>query len=134
MEAAEAILAENLLGTLATVNEDGAPWATPLHVFHDGSDVYWFSHEDVQHSKNIDRDGRVSVCVFRPNTSGGLKGVYISGRAVKLDASATQEAKKIVVKRLGTLPPVFETATAYRLSMGQLDATRSKNGCWYFYS
>ena len=131
---AAAILAENLLGTLATVNEDGSPWATPLHIFHDGDDVYWFSHEDVQHSHNIERDARVSICVFTPSTTGGLKGVYISGSAVKLDASATAEAKNIVVKRLGVLPPVFETATGYRLPLGQLDATRSKNGCWYFYS
>lgn len=47
---------ENILGTLATVNDDGSPWSTPLHIVTDGEAVYWFSKETAVHSQNITRD------------------------------------------------------------------------------
>jgi hypothetical protein len=73
------IRAKELLSTvrhaaLATVNEDGSPHNTPYRFLIDESleNVYWSSHPDSQHSKNIDRTGQVFIVLFETNKSGGL--------------------------------------------------------------
>jgi len=131
---ARTILSENLLGTVATTNQDGSPWATPVHVFSDDEAVYWFSFEDKQHSLNIERDPRVSLALFSPDLSQGPKGVYFNGPATKLDAELTTVAKQLMVARIGKVPAHFEAATAYRLEIGQLNSSKSAGNCWYFYS
>lgn len=133
---ARVILNNNVLGTIATLNEDGSPWATPLHVFYDEatSAVYWFSHETTQHSLNVARDSRVSLTLFSPDESHGPKGVYISGIAVQLDEESTTKAKDVVRVRLTTLPPIFDTASAYMLQIGNFNSSKSTRNCWYFYT
>ncbi len=130
----QTVLAENLVGSIATVNEDGSPWVSPVHIFSDHEAVYWFSTEDKQHSLNLDRDSRVSLTLFSPDASKGPKGIYINGSVEKLDADKTAEAKQLMVTRIGKILPVFETATAYRLPFGVLNSSKSTGNCWYFYS
>jgi general stress protein 26 len=134
LENAQKILAENILGTLATVNEDGSPWATPVHIFSDSKAVYWFSYEDKIHSHNIQRDPRVSVALFSPDESRGPKGIYINGNASKLDATSSTEAKQLMVPKIGKIPAYFEHATGYRLEIGVLNSSKTTGNCWYFYS
>lgn len=131
---AREILNSNLFGTVATVNEDGSPWNSPIHVFSDEQAVYWFSSEERQHSLNVARDPRVSLTLFSTDLSQGPKGVYINGPATKLDVDATTEAKKLIEAKIGKVPPVFETAAAYRLPIGQINSGKSVGNCWYFYS
>ncbi len=133
-EAARAILNENILGTIATLNEDGSPWSTPVHVFSDDEAVYWFSYEDKQHSINVEKDPRVSLTLFSPDESRGPKGVYINGSVTKLDDEATTVAKQLMVKKIGKIPPYFEQATGYRLPIGQFNSSKSTGNCWYFYT
>src|SRR5690606_11813522 len=131
---ARAILGENILGVLATVNEDGSPWATPLHFVADERALYWFSAADRVHSANITRDERVSVAVFSPETSQGLKGVYVSGRAEVLDDADRGGVRTLFEKRLGMVPPTFDTWNAYVLPIGTPNEQKSTGNCWYFYS
>ncbi len=131
---ARQILAENILGSVSTVNEDGSPWATPVHIFYDDEALYWFSHDTARHSQNISRDARVSVNVWSPDESKGPKGVYFNGQAEVLGAAETAEKKQLVVDRIGVVPKVFEGATAYRLAFGRLDQEKSRGNCWYFYT
>lgn len=133
-EEAQAVFDENILGVLATTNEDGTPWASALHVLTDGRAVYWFSKETTEHSQNIARDGRVSLSLFSPDESRGPKGVYVNGRAEKLSGDDDQQARDVFVKRLGSLPAAFETATVYRLPIGTYSEQKSTGKCWYFYS
>ncbi len=130
------ILQNNVLGSVATINEDGSPWSTPVHVFYDEATqaVYWFSHETTQHSQNVARDARVSLTLFSPDESKGPKGVYINGQVEKLDVDNTTVAKDVVRARLTTVPPVFETATAYKLKIGEFNSSKSTRNCWYFYT
>lgn len=128
------IFDEAVLGALATRNEDGSPWVSPLHVVTDGDYVYWFSKSLTQHSQNIDRDPRVSLTLFSPDESGGPKGVYVNGSAEKLVGDEDVVARQVATERLGTLPPVFDVAAAYRLPLGQFDGQKSTGNCWYFYS
>lgn len=131
---AKAILNENIFGTVATVNKDGSPWVTPVHIFSDDEAVYWFSYEDKEHSLNVERDPRVSVTLFSPDMSKGPKGLYFNGVVSKLDDKATTAAKQIVEAKIGTIPAYFEAATGYRLPIGQLNSSKSTGNCWYFYT
>lgn len=133
-ETVQSILNDNLVGAVATVNEDGSPWVTPVHIFSDDEAVYWFSDEDRQHSINVARDPRVSLTLFSPDASRGPKGVYINGTVSKLDVDSTTESKKLIEAKIGKMIPVFEKATAYRLPIGQFNSSKSTGNCWYFYS
>src|SRR5690606_28915930 len=114
-----------LIGAVATTNEDGSPWVSPIHIFSDDEAVYWFSDEDKQHSQNIDRDPRASLTLFSPDASKGTKGIYINGKVDKLDVDATTAARQLMVKKIGKILPVFEKATAYRLKIGELNRGKS---------
>ena len=131
---ARTLLSENIIGTLATVNADGSPWASPVHTFFDNEAMYWFSYTEKQHSQNIERDPRVSLVIFSPDLMKGPKGVYINGTAEKLDELKTVEAKQLMVDRIGKIVPAFEKATAYRLPFGKFNSGRSTGNCWYFYT
>lgn len=131
---ARTILNENLIGAVATINEDGSPWISPLHIFSDEDAVYWFSMEDKQHSLNIERDPRVSLSLASSDLRFGPRGVYINGPVSKLDVEETTEAKKLIEAKIGKMLPVFEKATAYRLPIGQFNSSKSTGNCWYFYS
>lgn len=131
---ARAILNDNLVGAVATINEDGTPWISPVHIFSDDKAVYWFSDESRQHSENVERDARVSLTLFSPDASRGPKGIYINGSVAKLDVDATTEAKKLIEAKIGKMIPVFENATAYRLPIGQFNRGKSTGNCWYFYT
>ena len=132
MEEIKQILAVNLIGTLATLNEDGSPWATPLHIFADDEALYWFSQPDHQHSVNVERDGRVSVALW--SKQDGMAGAYISGIATKLSAAETEKALEIVVATIGAVPPVFAGTSAFRLPVGSLNPSKSGDKRWYFYT
>lgn len=129
-----AILDTNIIGALATTNDDASPWVTPVHVFSDENAVYWFSKETTQHSLNIDRDGRVSLTLFSSDLSKGPKGVYINGIATRLDVEDTTQAKKLIEAKLGVIPVNFVEATGYRLEIGALNRGKSTGNCWYFYT
>ena len=131
---ARSILKENILGTIATLNEDGSPWSSPVHVFSDDEAVYWFSHDTAQHSKNVAKDPRVSLTLFSPDTSRGPKAVYISGKVTTLDVDQTTEAKKLMEAKIGGIPAFYEKATAYRLPIGEFNRGKSYGNCWYFYT
>jgi nitroimidazol reductase NimA-like FMN-containing flavoprotein (pyridoxamine 5'-phosphate oxidase superfamily) len=133
-DGAQEILNENILGTVATINEDGSPWSTPVHLFSDIKSVYWFSYEDKIHSLNIERDARVSVALFSPDASRGPKGVYLNGRVTKLNVDETTVAKQLMLAKIGTIPTYFELATGYRLEIGKLNSSKTSGNCWYFYS
>ena len=131
---ARAILNDNLVGAVATLNEDGSPWISPVHIFSDEEAVYWFSNDDKQHSLNIARDPRVSLTLFSPDASKGPKGVYLNGTVEVLDVEATTQAKKLIEAKIGKIIPPFEKATAYRLKIGELNRGKSVGNCWYFYT
>jgi general stress protein 26 len=126
------ILDANLVGTLATVNEDGSPWATPVHVFADDTAVYWFSQTGHQHSVNIERDPRVSLALWA-RTEGTL-GAYISGTATKLSDEDTTTQILSLASRDGTIPAHFAGTSGYCLEIGQLNRGKSTEKRWYFYS
>lgn len=124
------IFNETIVGVLATVNDDGSPRATPVHMVTDGTAVYWFSSENTVHSQNIEQEPKVSVTLFTP----AKDAVYISGTAEKAVDEERTRAAQLLVARLGTFPPHFARVSAYKLPIGQLDTEKTGGNCWYFYS
>lgn len=132
MDDVKKLLAANLVGTLATINEDGSPWATPVHIFADDVALYWFSKTTQQHSQNIVRDPRVSLALWaRVEES---VGAYISGIAETLSDEETTTQILALASQDGAIPPHFAGTTGYRLPIGTLNRGKSTEKRWYFYS
>ena len=130
------IFDKNYVGCIATVNDDGTPWATPLHmaVDDDHKYVYWFSDEKERHCKNHERDDRVSLALYTPEGGPHKEGVYLNGSVEKVDESEWKDIKELLERRLGFSLGTFDTGAAYRMPIGQYDEQKSTGNCWYFYS
>ncbi len=73
--------------TVATVDDRGQPWNTPVAGFHFDNDYtfYWASWADNQHSKNIRSNGKAFIAVYDSTpTDGPTNGVYIQAEAFEL--------------------------------------------------
>ncbi|HSX43158.1 MAG TPA: pyridoxamine 5'-phosphate oxidase family protein [Candidatus Saccharimonadales bacterium] len=71
--------AKDLLATvnhaaMATVNADGSPHNTPYFFMRDETleHLYWGSHPDSEHSKNVVRTGQIFVVLYDAVERGGL--------------------------------------------------------------
>lgn len=133
-ERVQAIFDNNILGSLATVNEDGSPWSTPLHVVTDGEAVYWFSSENAVHSRNLARDERASLTLFSTDESQGPTGVYINAAAQLVGDDERERVVRLYAERAGVFPPSFDGVAAYRVPLGVPDEAKSTGRCWYFYT
>lgn len=79
-------------GCMATTNEDGTPHATPFYLILDTDlrRVYFGSHPDSQHSKNVARTGELFVVLYDAIGKGG--GLYLrakNGQQLAGDALVT---------------------------------------------
>ena len=73
--------------TVATVDENGQPWNTPVAAFHFDGDyiLYWASWAGNQHSKNIRANGKAFIVVYDSTPPGEpTNGVYIKAQASEL--------------------------------------------------
>lgn len=80
---ARAIVTANLYLTLATADQDGRPWPTPVF-FAAASDgeLLWVSRPDARHSRNIAARPEVGVVVFDSRAPIGTgRAVYMTARA-----------------------------------------------------
>lgn len=59
---------------MATVNEDGSPHNTPYFFMCDDTleHLFWGSHPDSEHSKNVARTGQIFVVLYDAMERGGL--------------------------------------------------------------
>lgn len=133
-ENAKNLFETNILGHLATVNEDGSPWSTPLHLVTDGDAVYWFSSSSTVHSANIARSNKVMLSLFAPDTSQGPTGVYVQGEAEQVSDEDRPRIVDLFMKRTGSFPPGFDGVPAFKVEFGYLNEDKSTRRCWYFYN
>src|SRR5262249_42935045 len=68
---------------LATADETGSPWSTPVYFAHsDFTEFYWISSPDARHSRNIAGRPGVGISIFDSQAKIGTgQGVYMSGLA-----------------------------------------------------
>jgi hypothetical protein len=107
-------------GVLATLLESGAPYATPItYTFKDGR-FTWNSSPDAVHSKNIVRDGRVSLSIVEP-VENGARAVYVNTIARATDETSYNEQWN-------------QNLQVFEMNLGQLDTDHSTPGRFYFRS
>lgn len=105
----EEILKREQVGTLATINEDGTPYATPIHFVFENGRLYMHGLPAGQKIENIRRNGSVSFMIYHMNgllldeneipcdTNTAYQSVIISGNASLL---SDLTAKKSVLESI----------------------------------
>ena len=80
------VIDANLYMTIATADEVGSPWASPVYFAHAGyREFIWVSKPGARHSRNIATRPQVGIAVFdshAPIGTGG--GVYVEATAEQL--------------------------------------------------
>ena len=87
-DVAKAIIDANLYMVLATADEDGEPWASPVYFApYEYRDFFWVSRPEAKHSLNIAARARQAVAIVIFDSSvpiGTGQAVYISAVAREL--------------------------------------------------
>ena len=101
--AAKAIIDTNLYMVLATADEDGNPWASPVYYAPDEyCDFFWVSRPEARHSRNIAaRAGQaIAIVIFDSSVPAGTgQGVYMSAVARQLRDGETDEGLAVFTRR-----------------------------------
>lgn len=102
---ATAVIEANKYLTLATVDDAGHPWATPVYFTPDGHrHVYWASSPDARHSRNIAANPAVSIAIFDSTVAIGQgKAVYFTADAHVVPDAELPECARLYAARLPEL-------------------------------
>jgi hypothetical protein len=93
------IIDANRYMTLATADDDGRPWASPVFFAPGGyGELYWISSPEARHSRNIARRPEVGIVVFDSTVTPG------TGQAVYMAATAEELAGADVERGLERYP------------------------------
>jgi uncharacterized protein YhbP (UPF0306 family) len=100
-EVARSIIDSNLYMTLATVDEAGRPWASPVYYAPaEYREFHWVSAPDARHSRNLAARPEVGIVIFdsrAPINTG--QGVYLSAFAEQLTGDELDRGIKIFSRR-----------------------------------
>ena len=96
---AKDIINKILYITVATSNKKNEPWNSPVYsAFNEAYTFYWTSWIENQHSKNILENENVFVVIYDSTVAEGTGfGVYMMGKAFKLDKEHSEEIKKAAI-------------------------------------
>jgi pyridoxine/pyridoxamine 5'-phosphate oxidase len=80
------VIDSNRYMTLATADESGRPWVSPVWFAHSSyREFLWVSSPDARHSRNLEARPEVSIVIFDSQVSpGDAEAVYVSARAEEL--------------------------------------------------
>lgn len=127
------IVHDQPVGSVATINPDGSPWNTPLHMAFGDDVVVWLSDKNSQHSQNIARDGRVSITIWSGDVLENVKGVYIQSTAHLVEGIEEVAARQIYAARFGgKIPEKFVHAQTYVAPLGEINTTKTRGGRLHF--
>jgi dipeptidyl aminopeptidase/acylaminoacyl peptidase len=125
---------------MATVNEDGSPHNSPLLFLRDETleHVYWGSHPDAIHSKNIERTGRAFFVIYDLNKGGGIyiktKDAHEVPQAELLDALEIHNKFRVKEGKEPIPEEYYRTSTGQRMYSAKVvkiwvnDALRDDKG------
>jgi pyridoxine/pyridoxamine 5'-phosphate oxidase len=87
--AVKAIVDANRYMTLATADENGSPWASPVwYASADYREFLWVSSPEARHSRNLSVRPEVAIVIFDSRQAPGSgQGVYISATAAHVPES-----------------------------------------------
>lgn len=86
---------------LATADETGRPWSSPVYFAHIGfTEFFWVSSPNVTHSRNIAARSEVGIAAFDSRAKiGAGQGVYMSAVARLLEDSETASGLEVFSRR-----------------------------------
>ena len=100
-QVARAIIDASLYMVLATADETGRPWASPVYFATSAyTEFFWVSSPDAAHSRNIAVRPRVGIVVFDsrvPVNSG--QGVYMAADAEEIIGAGLERAISVFSSR-----------------------------------
>jgi nitroimidazol reductase NimA-like FMN-containing flavoprotein (pyridoxamine 5'-phosphate oxidase superfamily) len=101
---AKAIIDSNLYMTLATSDETGRPWASPVWYAAEGyTKFFWVSSPDARHSRNVATRPQVSIVIFDSRAPIGTgQAVYLCAVAEKLTGADLDQGIGIFSRRSET--------------------------------
>jgi nitroimidazol reductase NimA-like FMN-containing flavoprotein (pyridoxamine 5'-phosphate oxidase superfamily) len=92
-----AVLAANHYMTLATADEQGHPWASPVWYAREGYDeLFWVSSPQARHSRNLAARPQVSIVIFDSQVPvGSAQAVYMSAVAQELTGAERERGMEV---------------------------------------
>jgi nitroimidazol reductase NimA-like FMN-containing flavoprotein (pyridoxamine 5'-phosphate oxidase superfamily) len=79
------IVDSNRFMTLATADDRGAPWATPVwYAPEEYREFFWVSKPGARHSENVAARPEVGIVIFDPHLVGGWNALYMTAVAEEL--------------------------------------------------
>jgi pyridoxine/pyridoxamine 5'-phosphate oxidase len=99
--AAKAIVDSNRYMTLATADESGAPWASPVwFASADYRGFFWVSAPGARHSRNLAARPQVGIVIFDSQVPGGTgQAVYMSATAEEVAGAGIDEGIEVFSRR-----------------------------------
>ena len=99
--AARTIIDSNRYMTLATADESGLPWASPVWFAPAGyREFVWVSAPEARHSRNLAARPQVGIVIFDSSVPAGEgQAVYMSAVAEQLTGSEAEEGLAIFNRR-----------------------------------
>ena len=111
-ELARAIIDANSYMTLATADDAGNPWASPVWFAHEEYDTFvWMSEPTARHSRNIAVRSNLAIVIFDSTIAPSVRNaVYIAAQAelvpdADLDALVRVFATRSIARGLEALEP-----------------------------
>ncbi len=136
LPALQALLAETHVLTLATLDPDGAPRATPVFFAADERlDLIFLSDPSSPHSRNLERDPRAAAALY-PEVDDWrhIRGLQLRGRVRALESLARQDGLAIFNRRfafVAQLPEALAGSAVYRFSPGWVRLIDNRRGFGY---
>jgi nitroimidazol reductase NimA-like FMN-containing flavoprotein (pyridoxamine 5'-phosphate oxidase superfamily) len=82
---ARSIIDSNRYMTLATADEQGSPWASPVWYAPVAyREFLWVSKPEAQHSRNLAVRPELAIVIFDSHQAGGWKALYMAATAEEL--------------------------------------------------
>jgi len=82
---ARSIIDSNRYMTLATADEHGSPWASPVWYAPVGyREFLWVSSPEARHSRNLALRAELAIVIFDSHQAGGWNALYMSAVAEQL--------------------------------------------------
>ena len=90
---ARSIIDSNRYMTLATADEQGSPWASPVWYSPVGyREFLWVSSPEARHSRNLAVRPQLAIVIFDSHEAGGWKALYMSAVAEQLAEAEVDDA------------------------------------------
>jgi pyridoxine/pyridoxamine 5'-phosphate oxidase len=95
------VVAASVYLTLATADDSGRPWATPVwYADRDCDEFVWVSRPDARHSQNIAARPEVGIVIFDSTVPvGGAAAVYVEAEAEEVGPDDREDALAVFNER-----------------------------------